>query len=86
MEFESIKSNKKANDVVEKLEVNEKDVVISKVKIFETYGIFPTDFSPLVLTRIMTGSKPRNAIEYKFSFSIGKLEFLYLFIVLQGFI
>ena len=32
MEFESIKSNKKANTVVEKLEVNEKDVVISKVK------------------------------------------------------
>ena len=66
MEFESIKSNKKINAVVEKLEVKEKDVVIPKVELSDIYGTFPTDFSPLVLMRIMTGSKPRNAIKSKF--------------------
>ena len=44
MEFESIKSNKKTHDVGGKLKVKEKDVVISKVKISGTYGIFPTIF------------------------------------------
>ena len=46
MEFESIKSNKKTNDIggKVKVKVKEKDVVISKVKISGTYGIFPTIF------------------------------------------
>ena len=44
MEFESIKSNKKTHDFGGKLKVKEKDVVISKVKISGTYGIFPTIF------------------------------------------
>ena len=63
MEFESIKSNKKTHDFGGKLKVKEKDVVISKVKLSGTYGIFPTIFSLLVLMRIMIGSKPRNAIK-----------------------
>ena len=44
MELESIKSNNKINDVVEKLKVRENDAVISKVKLSDTTGIFPTAF------------------------------------------
>ena len=47
MDLESIMSDKRTNAIVEKLDVKEKNVVISKIKLSDTYGIFPTDVSPL---------------------------------------
>ena len=43
MDLELIKSDKTTNAVVVKLGVKENDIVTSKIKYSNTYGIFPTD-------------------------------------------
>ena len=68
MDLELIKSDKTTNDVVVKLHVKEKEVVILKIKLSDIYGIFPTDFPPLALMKMMIGNNPRNAIKYKIPF------------------
>ena len=68
MDLELIKSYKTTNTVVVKYHVKEKEVVISKINLSNIYGIFRTDFSPLVLIKMMIGNIPRNSIKYKFPF------------------
>ena len=43
MDLELIKSDKTTNAVVVKLGVKGNDIVTSKIKYSNTYGIFPTD-------------------------------------------
>ena len=68
--IELTKSCKTTNVVVVKDHVKEKEVVTSKIKLSDIYGVFPIDFSPLVLMKMMIGNKPRNAIVYNFPFLI----------------
>ena len=64
------KSHKTIHTVVVKHHVKEKEVATSKINFSDIYGAFSTDFSPLVLMKVMTGNKSRNAIVYKFPFLI----------------
>ena len=68
MNIELIKSYKTANVVVVNHHIKEKEVVTSKLNLSDIYGVFPTDFSPLVLMKMITGNKHRNAIVYKYPF------------------
>ena len=43
---------------------------ISKIHSNNFYGVFPIDFQPLVLKKMMVGHRPRNPIKYGFPFLI----------------
>ena len=52
--IELTKSCKTTNVVVVKDHVKEKEVVTTKIKLSDIYGVFPIDFSPLVLMKMIT--------------------------------
>ena len=66
MDLEPIKGSDKGNNVIEINDDNEQMADISTIHSNNIYGVFPNDFHPLVLMRMMVGHRPRNAIKYVF--------------------
>ena len=70
MDLETIKGSEKGIKVIEINDDNEQMADISKIHSNNFYGVFPIDFQPLVLKKMMVGHRPRNPIKYGFPFLI----------------